>query len=370
MAVNQGQDLHLGNRCSKRAFSWAQKTFSLRSGRTGEVMLDENASFSNIVSFGAARIGITSDGIGTKIELAERCGVYDSLGRDLIAMVADDLIASGIEPTGLSNILDVDHLHEETVDALMRGLHDAAKAARMTVTGGEIAELGSRIGGYGSGMHFNWCATAFGCLPDGRKPLTGSEVRSGDLVLAIYSPGLRSNGFSLARAILQQRFGNEWHKESVELPVSSKAAGIVDWGRQLLVPSLIYAPTLHDLLDLGLDVHALAHVTGGGLPDNLGRVLRVTGVGAALDDLFAPEEFLLKLQEWGNISDSHLYHSWNMNHGMLVILPEKSADSASEHLHGAGFTARVIGRIKAEPGISIASRGLQSQTLFYDGKGK
>ena len=367
MAINSalGQDLHLGNRCSKRAFTWARQTFGVRAGRAGAVMLDENASFSNIVRFGSARIGITSDGIGTKIELAERCGVYDTLGFDLIAMVADDLIASGIEPTGLSNILDVDCLNENTVEELMHGLHNAALAARMTVTGGEIAELGSRIGGYGTGMHFNWCATAFGQLPEGRDPLTGVSVKDGDKILAIYSPGLRSNGFSLARGILQKNFGDDWHRQIAEGDAAGKA-----WGELLLTPSLIYAPVLHDLLNVGLEIHGLAHVTGGGLPDNLGRVLRVTGTGAILDDLFVPENFLLSLQKMGEISDSHLYHSWNMNHGMLVILPPDTVDQAAAHIESAGFTTRLIGHIKAETGITIFSRGLHSETLFYDGKGK
>ena len=107
------------------------------------------------MDFNGVKIGMTSDGIGTKIELAERTGIYNTIGFDLVAMVADDLAANGIETVNLSNILDVDFLDADIVDQLMEGLYKAAKFANITVTGGEIAELGSRIGGYGDRMHFN-----------------------------------------------------------------------------------------------------------------------------------------------------------------------------------------------------------------------
>ncbi|MFH1807718.1 MAG: AIR synthase related protein, partial [Pseudomonadota bacterium] len=208
---HSGLDIDLGDRCSHDAYAWARRSFGQRQGRAGEI-IDLDASFSTGLRFGAERLAMTSDGIGTKVELAERCGVYDSLGHDLVAMVVDDLVCNGVEPCALSNILDVDRLHEPTVDALMRGLHDAAALARVAVVGGEIAELGTRIGGWGPGMHFNWCATALGVLPGGRTPVDGSRVEVGDAVLALHSVGFRSNGFSLARRILQRQFGERWHE--------------------------------------------------------------------------------------------------------------------------------------------------------------
>jgi len=205
--VKPGIDTKIGNSCSRAAFAWAQKTFKNRKGVSGAPILSVAGSFCNIMAFGDECIGMTSDGIGTKVEVAERVGKYDTLGFDLVAMVADDLAANGIEPVNLSNILDVDVLDHSIVDELMKGLHDAANFSGIAVTGGEIAELGNRVGGYGRKMHFNWCSTAIGVLPKGGKPITGKLIKPGDTVIALRNPGFRSNGFSLVRKALAGRFG-------------------------------------------------------------------------------------------------------------------------------------------------------------------
>ncbi|MEW6711258.1 MAG: AIR synthase-related protein [Candidatus Riflebacteria bacterium] len=364
-SINKGQNLDLGNRCSKIAFTRAKTTFSNRQNQDGEVLLNENASFCNIVGFGKTRIGICSDGIGTKIEVAERCGIYDSLGFDLTAMVVDDLIANGVEPTSITNILDVDRLSEPVVDELMKGLAKAAEKARVSVTGGEIAELGQRIGGYGSNMHFNWCATAIGKLPEGRNLIDGCRIRENDAVIALYNRGLRSNGYSLARRILFDTFGDSWHNQSFDLNDCKTT-----WGQVLLFPSVIYAAVVNDLLNQNQNIHGIAHITGGGLPDNLGRLLRVQALGAELNDLFEPEKFFLELQKLGRITDHQAYHSWNMNHGMLLIVPPDSVEEVIGFMNGTEITTRKIGRITGLPGIRIHSRGLQKEILQFDGKGK
>ena len=175
-----GMDIDLGNECSKNAYHWSKKTFVNREGRAGMPFKGLDGAFSNMLDFKGTKIGIASDGIGTKIELAERTGIYDTLGYDLMAMVADDLTTAGFIPTNLSNIIDVDRLDYATIDELMKGLHDAANFTRVAISGGEIAELGKRIGGYGKGMHFNWCSTAIGILHDSLdKPIDGSDMEVG-----------------------------------------------------------------------------------------------------------------------------------------------------------------------------------------------
>ena len=204
-----GYSIEEGNAASKNAYHWAQKTFATRAGKPGEPAQDLAGGFSNEIRFGSERLGIGSDGIGTKIEVAERLDRYDTLGYDLIAMVADDLIVAGFVPTNLSNIIDVNTLDYAVVDELMRGLHDAAQFSQIAVTGGEIAELGNRIGGYpGAKMNFNWCSTAVGVLhPSLERPLSGANVRAGQAVVALHSPSFRSNGYSLARRALTKAFG-------------------------------------------------------------------------------------------------------------------------------------------------------------------
>jgi len=144
-----GIDTDYNARCSAIADDWARRTFSNREGRVGEPIARLRASFATGVQMGDSLVGITSDGIGTKCEGAERADRYSTLGFDLVAMVVDDLASSGFVPTSVSNILDVDRLDSSVIDAVMEGLHDAAVKAEVAVTGGEIAELGSRVGGWG-----------------------------------------------------------------------------------------------------------------------------------------------------------------------------------------------------------------------------
>ncbi|MDZ7821846.1 MAG: AIR synthase related protein [Candidatus Marinimicrobia bacterium] len=184
-----------------------KKPFGNRPAGEGSPVPGLDGAFSNIMDFRGVKIGMSSDGIGTKIEVAERTGIYDTLGYDLIAMTADDLAANGMETVNLTNILDVDHLDHAVVDALMRGLHDAAGVANIVITGGEIAELGGRICGYGRGMHFNWCAAGTAVLPEGTEPVDGSGISAGDSVIALKSRGFRSNGFSLLRNVMRERSG-------------------------------------------------------------------------------------------------------------------------------------------------------------------
>jgi len=262
-------------------------------------------------------------------------------------MVVDDLAANGIEPTGLSNILDVDHLEESTVDLLMKGLHDAALAAGIAVTGGEIAELGDRISGWGDGMHFNWCATAIGILPPYAEPIDGTAVRPGDHVIALRSAGFRSNGFSLVRRVMQQKHGDDWHQADCDGRT---------WGEVLLTPSRIYAGYLSNLAAAGTRPSGIAHVTGGGIAGNLARVLAPTNLGAHLDNLFLPHEFMARLQQLGDIPDRQAYELWNMGNGMLLVTSPPETEAVLEAMERADVEARVAGIIMDKPGIEIATK--------------
>ena len=352
-----GLDIDLGNLCSKTAWSWAKKTFENRWNKTGMPCLGAEGSFSNLMEYGDLRIAMTSDGIGTKAELAERTGIYDTLGFDLVAMVADDLAASGIEPVNLSNILDVDRLDHGVVDQLMKGLAQAARQSGMAVVGGEIAELGSRISGWGVGMHFNWCATAIGLLPKGSKPIDGSLVQPEDRVISIRSRGFRSNGFSLLRRVLEERYGASWHV----VPCDDRSS----WGEVLLAPSLIYCPLVTALLRGGFSLHGIAHVTGGGIPDNLQRVLDARGLGAVLDDIHEPHSFMRAVQAMGDVPEEVAYRLWNMGNGMLLVVPVDEAKRLCKFAARKGYMARDSGRVIDQPSVIIESKGCQPQTLTY-----
>lgn len=344
------QDIDLKARCSQTAYRWAKKTFDARDGKGGQVDRSLNASFASILSVGGKRVGVTSDGIGTKVEVAERIGVYDTLGHDLLSMVADDLAANGIEPAALTNILDVDRLDERVVDALMRGLSQACLEAGVAVVGGEIAELGPRVGGWGAGMHFNWCATALGLLPDAlERPIDGSGCASGDAVVAVREHGLRSNGFTLARSILTGAHGERWHE--ARCPATGGS-----WGEALLTPSRVCCALVRALVEGGVVPHGVAHVTGGGVPDKLGRVLGARGLGAFLEHPFEPPAFVQELVGMGKVPAQVAWRHWNMGHALLLVLAPKDVEKALA-VASRGFEARRAGHLEAGGRIRIAWQG-------------
>ena len=341
----RGVDVNLGDACSARAFEWAVRTVPFRGGRPGAVVPQADGGFANVLAFGDLRVAISSDGVGTKAELAERTGFYDSLGLDLVAMVIDDLVAVGSEPVAVSNILDVNRPDAEIVDRLMRGLHDAARTARVVVTGGEIAELGGRVSGWGERMHFNWSGTGLGILPAATEPMDGRNVEPGQAVLALRSRGFRCNGFTLVREIMGEAFGEAWHVE--------RRADGVGWGEALLTPSLVFAPALRRLAKVGLHPAGIAHITGGGIPGNLARILRANELGADLDGLFAPRCVMREIQEIGGVADELAYRRWNMGNGMLVVIDAAKAGQGLLAIEAAGYEAKRAGTITREPVISL-----------------
>lgn len=332
-----GVNLALGDHCSRTAFHWAQQTFEARRGKTGRPLFSGSGSFSNWMDFGAMRMAMSCDGIGTKAEVAERTGIYHTVGYDLVAMVADDLVANGIEPINLVNVLDVDRPDEDTIDQLMRGLHDAAMECGIAIVGGEIAELGDRTGGWGEGMHFNWCATAIGTPYMSGMPIDGSRIEAGDAVIALQSAGFRSNGFSLVRSILEAAFGPLWHE--------SLYADGRTWGEVVLTPSRLYTPFVLDLIRKDISLLGVAHITGGGIPSKLGRVLKPSGLGARLDRLFAPHECMRQLLELGNIDFETAVRQWNMGNGMLLVVKPASVEPTLSALAERGVAAQQAGEI-------------------------
>lgn len=335
------------DRCSEVAYAYAKSTFGALRGRDGLAVDGDEESFANVIRIGDARIAVTSDGVGTKLEVAERVGRFDTLGFDLLAMVVDDLVAIGAEPVAVSNIIDADRLDEATVDALMRGLATAARESGVAVTGGEIAALGRRVGGWGDGPHVNWCATAVGVVPPGRGAIDGRGLEVGDEVVALRSAGLRSNGYTLARRILEGAFDDDWHR---------KHRGATPWGDLLLTPSLVYAPGVVRALQAGLSVRGLAHITGGGIPGNLPRVLRATGLGVELDNLWPPHDWVLRLRELGDLPAHEAYSAWNMGNGMLAVVPAGHGEALVRALAAYGRASRVAGRVVRKGGIAIDAR--------------
>jgi len=357
MEKQSGVDIDLGNKCSKTAYQWAKNSFKFRRKKAGEAMMNVDDSFSNILQFPGCRLGISSDGIGTKIELAERTGIYNTIGFDLVAMVVDDLAANGLEATNISNIIDVDHLDHDIIDQMMQGLYKAAEECEIAISGGEIAELGSRISGYGKRMHFNWCSTAIGMLPENLdKPVDGSDIEAGDVIISLKSRGFRSNGYSLVRKIMQNNFGDDWHSEKYNNNIS--------WGEILLTPSIIYTKLITKIIASNLKLNGIVHVTGGGIPDNLKRILKGRNLGAVINDLHEIPAFVQKVKDLGEITSKQAYRLWNMGNGMLLICKKEIAGNILDIINESGFKAKIAGKIIEGEKVSIRSNKENSEMNY------
>jgi phosphoribosylformylglycinamidine cyclo-ligase len=335
-----GVNIKLGDECSRIAYEAAKETFAGRKGMIGEPVIIEGG-FSGAMDFGDFYLVQNDDGIGTKMVVAKQVGKYDTMGYDLVAMVADDAICVGAEVVSISNTIDVEKVDKTVISELMAGLKKACIEQKIVIPGGEIAELGTMVSGY------IWNSTAIGIL-EKDKFITGDNVEAGDAIIGLASNVFRSNGITLVRHILYEKFGNEWYKEDFGNGKS--------WGEVVLSPTIIYHNAVLDIIGRykqprQVDVKAIAHITGGGLPGNISRVTKHKGLGARLSDLPQPHEAVLKVKEYGNVDDAEAYKTWNMGIGMALVSNEfeKIEEIAKKH----GLKAFKIGEVVDKPGISI-----------------
>ena len=212
-------------------------------------------------------------------------------------------------------------------------------------------------------MHFNWGATAIGLLHQNlRTPVTGRDVAEGDVILSLYNKGFRSNGYSLLRKILEEQFGERWH---IATPKGKKDS----WGKIALTPCTVFSPMVVNLLNKKLIPHGIVHVTGGGIVDNLGRILKVNDLGAELDNLFEPEDYYMQLLKMGNVSFEKAYRYWNMNNGMLLIVPKNAVKKTLDVLkQSKGCRVRVAGRVIRDKVIEIQTAHAELAYTSYKNK--
>ena len=342
-----GVDIKLGDMCSKIMSEAADKTFGNRKGKIGEVKVLEKKGLHRVItiSFGKYKLMLNSDGIGTKVDFAERMNKHNTIAYDLFAMLCDDSVRYGAEPVAISNVLDVNKLDKSVITALSIGMTNAAKDAGVAVVSGEIAELGERIGGYGN-CNYNWGGTVLSFL---KEEITGEKIKAGDCIIGLQEKGFRSNGISLVRKVMEKNYGKQWHKKIVDGKISGNCA---------LVPSRIYTGAVSKMFNY---VNGIAHITGGGIPGKFGRVLKKKRYGADIDNPFTPCWLMLHCQKIGNVRDREAYKVWNMGQGMLLVTdkPEKIMTIASEHK----IKAKIVGEIIQKPVIKIKSNG-------YFNKGK
>jgi phosphoribosylformylglycinamidine cyclo-ligase len=276
-----------------------------------------------------------TDGVGTKVDLARRLDVLDTVGRDLVAMVVDDLVVCGAEPLFFNDYISVGRLDPERVAALVTGIAAGCEQAGCALVGGETAEHPGLL----DPDEFD--LAGFGVAVVERGEILGPDrVGAGDALIAMASSGLHSNGYSLVRRVIGDLDLARPHGLSRPL------------GEVLLEPTRIYAT---DCLALAADadVHALCHVTGGGLPGNLPRVLP-EGLGARVDaSTWEWPEIFSWLKERGPIADDQMWRTFNCGVGMVAVVAASEADAAVARLERLGVPSWVLGHVEARPDVTI-----------------
>jgi phosphoribosylformylglycinamidine cyclo-ligase len=341
-----GVDIEAGDRAVELMKEWVGKT------RRPEV-LGGIGGFAGL--FDAGRIAAmthpvlatSTDGIGTKVAIAQAMGVHDTIGFDLVGMVVDDLVVCGAEPLFLTDYIACGKVQPERIAAIVKGIAEACAQAGCALLGGETAEHPGLL----EPEEYDVAGAATGVVE--RDRILGAErVRSGDVVLALESSGLHSNGYSLVRHVLLA--GQGWSLDR-HVPELGRTLG-----EELLEPTRVYARDCLALVE-AVEVHAMSHITGGGLANNLARVIPA-GCTVEIDrGSWTPAPVFGLVQQVGRVATADLEATLNLGVGMVAVLPPDSVDAAIALLAERGLRAWVCGKVsvteKTAPGaVSLSGQ--------------
>ncbi len=332
-----GVDIDAGNRLVDRIRSRVERT--LRPGVLGSL-----GGFGALFEIPVQRfkqpvLVSGTDGVGTKLKLALEAGRHDTIGIDLVAMCVNDIIVTGAEPLFFLDYYATGRLDVEVASAVIAGIARGCEAAGAALVGGETAEMP----GMYRGDDYDLAGFCVGIVEKNRI-IDGSRVVPGDALIALASSGPHSNGYSLIRKILALS-GAE-----LEQPFARSSLGDV-----LLTPTRIYVKTLLKLLET-VEVRALAHITGGGLPENLPRVLPEGMMAVVEEDSWQWPTVFAWLQEHGNIASAEMYRTFNCGIGMVVCIALRDLEQALAVLRDAGETAWPLGHIEASTDNRVEMR--------------
>jgi phosphoribosylformylglycinamidine cyclo-ligase len=282
--------------------------------------------YAGLIDFGDYALALTTDGVGSKVLIANDMKRWNTIGIDCIAMNVNDLLAMGIEPLAFVDYIAIHEPDNEIMRQIGEGLAKGAEISRMTIVGGETATLPDIING------FDLAGTCLGMVKK-NKIITGERIKVGDAIVGIPSDGVHSNGYSLVRRIIKDSgysYGDPFpYNEDTTI------------GDELLIPTRIYMEILDAAKEF--DIHGLAHITGSGLM----KLGRVTKLGFDISDPLEPHPIFRFLQEEGDVEDLEMFKTFNMGMGFAVMLPKNVASEAARMIGG-----KIIGEI-VEEGINV-----------------
>ncbi|MEV6992343.1 phosphoribosylformylglycinamidine cyclo-ligase [Streptomyces sp. NPDC093228] len=325
-----GVDIEAGDRAVELMKKWVKKTQrpEVLGGLGGFAGLFDASALKH---YERPLLASATDGVGTKVDIARRMGVYDTIGHDLVAMVMDDIVVCGAEPLFMTDYICVGKVHPGRVAAMVKGIAEGCVLAGCALVGGETAEHPGLLGP----DDFDVAGAGTGVVEADR--LLGAErIQEGDAVIALAASGLHSNGYSLVRHVLLDRakLGLDRHIDELGRTL----------GEELLEPTKIYSLDCLALIRTA-EVHAFSHITGGGLAANLARVIP-DGLHAVVDrSTWTPAPVFDLVGKTGDVERLELEKTLNMGVGMIAIVPEHSVDVALAALADRDVEAWVAGEI-------------------------
>ena len=282
-----------------------------------------------------------NDGVGTKLKIAIDTGLHGTIGIDLVAMCVNDLIVQGAEPLFFLDYFATGKLDDRVAQQVIAGIAEGCSIAGCALTGGETAEM---PGMYAEG-DYDLAGFSVGAVE--RNALLPRDVNAGDVLLGLTSSGIHSNGYSLVRRIVER---NELGWDA-SCPFASDATTL---GEALLEPTRIYVKPLLEALGAASGIHAFAHITGGGLTENLPRVLP-EGIGVDIDlSVWSPQPIFGWLKSEGSVADDEMLRTFNCGVGMVVIVAADQADAVANALQNAGETVHRIGKLTEGDGANFS----------------
>ena len=277
-----------------------------------------------------------TDGVGTKLKIARELNRHDTVGIDLVAMCVNDILTSGAEPLFFLDYLATGKLNSQQLSEVVKGIAHGCRLSGCALLGGETAEM---PGFYQSG-EYDLAGFCVGVV-EKSKLLDGSRVQVGDIAIGLASAGVHSNGFSLVRKIIDA--GNYNWSDTPEMLDDNL-------GAELITPTQIYVKPILEFLATDIEVHSMAHITGGGLPENLPRCLNSTQSIEVRRGSWKIPAIFNWLAEAGNVSSEAMFNTFNMGIGFVVIVPSNQAKTALNWFESQNITAFQIGRVTSGDG--------------------
>jgi len=327
--ADAGVDIDKANKLVDTIGEIAKKTF--RSG-----VLSDIGGFGGLFSLNLANLDrpvlvSSTDGVGTKLKIAFMLDKHDTVGIDLVAMCVNDIIVQGAKPLFFLDYLSMGNLDNQRVANIIKGIADGCKQSQCALIGGETAEMP----GFYQNDEYDLAGFAVGVV-DNSKIIDGTEIRVGHKLIGIASSGLHSNGYSLVRKIC---FEVLKLKLDQQIPELGKTIA-----EELLTPTKIYAATVNGLLK-DLPIHGIAHITGGGISENLVRIVPQACSILIRDESWDILPIFSFLQQAGNISAKEMMRTFNMGLGMIVVVPGNAALDVLQRIEAMNERAFVIGEI-------------------------